>query len=163
MPRVMMLGNLPLAGAYRPTPGRVVGMTRGLHGLGDLLETCNDPGVAIGSALSSSAGAGFGTATGDSTEAQAARAFGAAFSGFSANLSTACAQARAAAASGDPTAAQDLQAALDIERARNEGYQASISMQQQSSGGTVAKDYTPYYVVGGLGVLGLLAALFILK
>ncbi len=175
MPRVMLLGRLPLAGQYQPPPGRLLQAGPGLYGLrrggmgglgATMEEICNDPGTMFAQALAAgfSGAASSGCTTRDGAPQDAG--WCAASTGTAAAntaLNAACTQARASAsASGDPTALEDLRAQLEIERLRNESTMSLVQGMQQRPVAAPAVDYKPY-IIGGLALVGIIGLVVVLK
>lgn len=173
MPKVMLLGNLPLAGAYQPPPGRLLmsepglyGLsgsgrrrrnTRGLAALGDTTsDVCNDPATLFAQTLaagfSGAASSGCRTTSGGAAQDQGWCTASTGVASANTTLNAVCQQARAAA-HGDPTENQNLQAQLEIERLRA---QSSANIASASAHAQVGAkvDYTPYIFAGvGLAVV----------
>jgi hypothetical protein len=175
MSRVMTLSGLPMAGAYRPPPGRVLGLgsigfpaaalrfpAAALHGmyrprmrgLGvTMTEMCNDPATAIMTTLASGLSAGFAAQT-DHGWQQAGTGVAAATTAFNA----ACTQARAAAnaASAAPGDAQAAATLMQIQALtqQQQMMQAQAALQAAQSNQILGLDKPVFY--GGLAVLGLL-------
>ena len=166
MPRVMLLGKLPLAGSYVPPPGRLLqpglyGVRRAGLGL-STAEVCNDPATlfmqTLAAGFSGAASSGCRTGTGGQAQDAGWCAASTAVGQANTTMSTVCTQARNAdSAAGDPTESENLQAQLEIERLR-----AQTQIGSGAYGGAAQRtNYTPY-IIGGLvlvGVVGLAVAL----
>lgn len=160
MARVMTLSGLPVAGAYRQPPGRILGELvlsgmgrsyrgdrdlrgelsrsyrgdRDLRGLGGLglttAEMCNDPASALLSTLSAGVAAGL-AAQHDQGWQQAGSGVQAATTAFNA----ACTSARAAAAgqviSSDPAAQSTAAALAQIQALSQQQQSSAMQMQMQ--------------------------------
>lgn len=164
MPRVMLLGKLPLAGAYVPPPGRLLSGLNGRRGrLGVTTEeVCNDPATlfmqTLAAGFSGAASSGCRTSSGGTAQDPGWCAASTAVGQANTTMSTVCQQARtSASASGDPTASEDLQAQLEIERLR-----ASNQMNLAAQSSARAPNYTPY-IVGGLALVGVVGLAVLLK
>lgn len=170
MPRVMMLGRLPLAGQYQPPPGRLLQAQPGLYGLRrgglgvTMSEVCNDPATMFmqtaGGLFSGAASSGCQTTGGHQADA----GWCAASTGVAAantTMTAACQQARAAAvASGDPTEIESLNAQLEIERLRA---QSAMNLQTSMASRPAPKpDYTPY-IVGGVALAAIVGLALVMK
>ena len=187
MARVMTLSGLPMAGAYRQPPGRVIGELAGLgisrrgaseatlraignsrrgssvnalRGLGlTTLEMCNDPASALISTMTAGFAAGL-AAQHDQGWQQAGTGVQSATTAFNA----ACTAARAAAAgqtmSADP-AAQSTAAALAQIQALTAQQQAQaqmMTMQAQMQSSSQILGLDSSVFYGGLAVVGVLGA-----
>jgi hypothetical protein len=179
MPKVMLLGNLPLAGAYQPPPGRLLMSEPGLYGLsgsgrrrrnmrglGDTTsDVCNDPGTmfmqTLAAGFSGAASSGCHTTSGGAVQDQGWCSVSTGVQSANTTLNAVCQQARASA-QGDPTENQNLQAQLEIERLRAQS-SANISAATAHAQVGAKTDYTPYIFagVGLVAVVGL--ALFFRK
>ena len=171
MPRVMLLGRLPLAGQYRPPPGRLLQAGPGLYGLGNLgvtmEEICNDPAtmfIQAGTSLFAGA-ASSGCQTRDGRQVDAS--WCAASTGVTAantSLNTACAAARTAAqntsSDADPTELETLRAQLEIERLRAQG-STNLAMASSARAGA-ATDYKPY-IYGGIALAAVIGLIVVFK
>jgi hypothetical protein len=172
MPRVMMLGRLPLAGQYQPPPGRLLQAQPGLYGLrrGGLglttSEVCNDPATMFmqtaAGLFSGAASSGCATGTGGQAADQGWCSASTGVAAANTAMNTACAQARAAQNSGvDPTAMETLQAQLEIERLRAQSSTNLVSS-MQAGAATRKPDYTPY-IIGGVALAALLGVVLVMK
>jgi len=170
MPRVMLLGKLPLAGQYTPPPGRLLQAGPGLYGvrragLGlTMEEVCTDPATmfmqAAAGAFSGAASSGCRTTSGGQ---QADAGWCAASTGTgtaNTTLTAACQSARAAASqSGDPTEMETLEAQLEIERLRA---QSTTNLAQMGAAARPAPDYKPY-IIGGVALVAVVGLVYFLK
>lgn len=171
MPRVMLLGNLPVAGAYQPPPGRLLQPQPGLYGLGRVgrlgvttSEICNDPATMFlqaGSGLFSGA-ASSGCRTGAGGQQVDAGWCSASTGVAAANtaMNTACASARSAASQqGDPTELESLRSQIEIERLRA---QSTTNLAQTAAQQRQAADYKPY-LYGGIALAAVVGLIVIVK
>jgi len=174
----MTIAGLPMAGAYRPPPGRVLGVgnlagmgfpaaalhfpASALHGmyrprmrgLGvTMTEMCNDPATAIMTTLASGLSAGF-AAQGDRGWQQAGTGVTAATTAFNAACTRAAAAANAASpAPGDAGAAATLmQIQALTQQQQTSAMQAQLLAAQSNQ--IMGLDKPVFY--GGLALLGLL-------
>ena len=180
MARVMTISGLPMAGSFRPPPGRVLetrqlgglgfpaaglmglgfpaaGLIghRRLRGLGTMTDVCNDPATAIMMSLASGTAAGL-AAQGDRGWQQAGTGVRAATDAF--NTACTAARTREAAASAAPGDAQSAAALLQIQALTQQAQaqQAQLMLQQAQSEQILGVDKNVFY--GGLAVVGVLGA-----